>query len=1049
MLELLQNLLSPSQYMPHGQCYLWQTPLVWLHVTSDALVALAYFSIPAMLFYFVRKRGDIPFSDVFLLFGAFIILCGTGHLLNIWTLWHPAYWVSGVVQALTAIVSCYTALRLVELLPQFLALETPEHLESVNRELEKQIGERQRAEETLRMIVAGTSSATGSDFFPALAQTLATALDVAYVLVCEVTDSSRQCLRSLALWAVDRPGENIEYALAGTPCQEAVVTGALCAYPEHLQVLFPEASLVRELGVESYVGVPLLDAHHEAIGNLCILDVKSFQPDERTQAFLNVFAARAAAELQRKWAEDEKRRAYEELEFRVEERTAELLQTNTTLATEIQERTVAQAKLQQVAQREQATALVIRRMRQSLDLTTIFRATTEELRQAIGCDRTLIYRFKPDWSGQVLAESVAQGWSAIVPIQPGDLGVTRVAVDQADCIIKRLDGTEILIRDTYLQENEGGPYREKTNYCCVTDINQQAFDPCYLELLAFLQARAYVIVPIFCGSQLWGLLATYQNSGPRQWQSSEIQMVMQIGDQLGVAVQQAELFAQTQEQAEQLKQAKELADAANRAKSEFLASMSHELRTPLNVILGLTQLLNRDQTLTPEHQSYLTTISCSGEHLLELINGVLEMSKIEAGRLTFHESVFSLHHLLSSLQDMLSFRASAKGLQLEIETSPPVPQVIKTDEGKLRQILINLLGNAIKFTEHGHITLRVTTLEPTSATNNEQTTILFEVEDTGLGMTPGELQQLFQPFQQTRAGLIATEGTGLGLAISQQYAQLLGGKITAQSQLGQGSVFSVSIPVTVTEMAVPGRQTLVSGTVVGLAPNQPRYRILIAEDNPANRLVMTKLLGSIGFELREATNGYEAIDLWRSWQPHLIFMDIRMPGMDGYAVTRQIRQMEQARQRGEEHLPTPPSPHAPTIIIALTASAFTEQREETLAAGCDDFIRKPFRVQEIFEKMAYHLHLEYRYAVMPSEAQPALQAEYCGSLETHLLQEMPPDWLQRLHRAAVEGNDLQILELTKGIPTTISSVLTQQLKYLAENFQFDKITAAIAELQNH
>src|SRR5579883_474781 len=188
MLELVKNLLSPSQYIPHGHCYLWQTPLVGLHVVSDALIAIAYFSIPAMLIHFIRRRGDVPFSNVFVLFGTFIVLCGAGHLLDIWTLWYPTYWLSGIEQALTAIVSFYTALRLIELLPQFLALQTPEQLEAINHELEKQIAERQRAEETLQTIVAGTASVTGNDFFPALVQNLAIALDVAYVMVCETVD---------------------------------------------------------------------------------------------------------------------------------------------------------------------------------------------------------------------------------------------------------------------------------------------------------------------------------------------------------------------------------------------------------------------------------------------------------------------------------------------------------------------------------------------------------------------------------------------------------------------------------------------------------------------------------------------------------------------------------------------------------------------------------------------------------------------------------------------------------------------------------------------
>ena len=347
MLELVKSLLSPSYYIPHGHCYLWQTPLVSLFVVSDALIAIAYFSIPVMLIYFVRKRGDLPFSKIFVMFGAFIVLCGIGHLLDILTLWYPAYWVSGLERAMTALVSCYTALQLSELLPQFLALKTPDHLEAINQELEKQVAERQRTEETLQAIVAGTSSVAGNDFFPALAQNLATALDVAYVLVCETVDPSLQKLRTLAKWSGDQLAENVEYDLSGTPCQVALESKSIYIYPDRLQQLFPEVTLLKELGAESYVGVPLLNVDHNPIGHLCIFDVKPSLIDDRTKALLNVFAARAATELQRKWAEDEKLRAYEELEFRVEERTAELVTANSILEGQIRERIVAEAALQQ------------------------------------------------------------------------------------------------------------------------------------------------------------------------------------------------------------------------------------------------------------------------------------------------------------------------------------------------------------------------------------------------------------------------------------------------------------------------------------------------------------------------------------------------------------------------------------------------------------------------------------------------------------------------------------------------------------------------------
>jgi signal transduction histidine kinase/CheY-like chemotaxis protein len=562
-------------------------------------------------------------------------------------------------------------------------------------------------------------------------------------------------------------------------------------------------------------------------------------------------------------------------------------------------------------------------------------------------------------------------------------------VDSSDCIVKQLDGTEVVIQDTYLRERSGGPYHQKSSFCCVQDIYQQGFSPCYLDFLESLQVRAYVIVPIFCGNKLWGLLCVYQNTRPREWQATEIQMVAQISDQLGVAVQQAELLAQTHHQAEALNQAKDAADAANQAKSEFLTNMSHELRTPLNVILGLTQLLNQDNTLTQETQHFLETIGSSGEHLLGLINGVLEMSKIEAGGLTFQESTFDLRRLVNNLKDMMHFRATSKGLQLKVEYSSGLPSVVQTDEGKLRQVLINLLGNAIKFTQTGSVTLRVSSREEHQSSAARRVTLLFEVEDTGSGIAPEELQRLFQPFQQTRSGLAASEGTGLGLSISQKYAQALGGSIVARSQEGSGSVFSLHITVI---CAAPGSgpdvgKTIV-GKVIGLASPQP-WRILVVEDNSGNRLVLTRLLTKVGFEVREATNGQEAIELWQNWQPHLIFMDIRMPILSGYEATREIRHRESQ------------SLAVPTKILALTASTFSEHRQDTLAVGCDDFIGKPFKAQEILGKIAQHLKVEYCYEDTSSPDDRSEQVE--PVLEPSLLQAMSSSWIEQLYLASIQG----------------------------------------------
>lgn len=1037
--ELLPNFLSSKNYyIPHGHCYLWQKPLVALHLVSDALIAIAYFSIPVMLIYFVRKRGDMPFSNVFVLFGAFIILCGTGHLLDIWTLWHPDYWVSGIVRAITAIVSCYTALQLMELLPQFLALRSPEQLEAINQELEKQIAKRKRTEETLEMIVAGTASVTGNDFFPALVQNLATALGVSYAVVFKTIDNSLQKIQSINFWHKDRLGENFEYELINTPCQNVVQKNMLCAYPNGLQDIFPNNALLEQLGAVSYIGVPLVNVDHKVIGNLCIVDVKPLEISDRIKTLLQVFAARASAELQRKWAEEDKNRAYEELEFRVEKRTIELVQVNHTLELEIQERITTETAMRVMAEREKATSHIIQQMRQSLNLESIFQATTAELRQAVNCDRVLIYRFQPDWSGELVAESVSLPWYPVLSIQGRNPKLTEISVDQNNCVITQLTDSGILIRDTYLQDNAGGIYHQENSYCCVNDIYKAGFETCYLELLEQLQARAYIIAPIFSGNQLWGLLAVYQNGSSRQWQNPEIQIVTQISSQLGVAVQQAELFAQTQKQAEELKLAKEAADAASLAKSEFLANMSHELRTPLNAILGFTQLMQRDHTLSSEHQRYTEIVNQSGEHLLGLINDVLEMSKIEAGRLTLSAVEFNLHNLLQSLAAMLQQKAVSKGLQLNFDYDPTVPQYIKTDENKLRQVLINLLGNAIKFTEKGQVTLRVRCQELSGEVEETAKSgfpmpyhLFFEIEDSGTGIGSEEIGHLFQAFQQTRSGRQSKEGTGLGLRISQKFVQLMGGEITVESELGKGSCFRFDFQADVPEAVAIAQLSSPLLDAVSIAPGQITYRILIVEDNPANRLLLSNILSRLGFAVLQAENGEEGIALWQEWQPHLIFMDMRMPILDGYQAARQIRYLAQELNNKNGQI------YPPTKIIALTASAFTEQKQESLDAGCDDFVSKPFRWEEILEVLSKHLQVEYVYEKTEvSLISPS--ADFV--LDPAALAMMPVSWISQLHMAAAQGNDSSSLHLLAQIPSE-HTALIQTLTQLIETYQFDKIIA--------
>ncbi len=704
----------------------------------------------------------------------------------------------------------------------------------------------------------------------------------------------------------------------------------------------------------------------------------------------------------------------------------------------ITDRKQAQEALWESVEREKAIASVIQRMRSSLDISDIFAATTQELRQLLKCDRVAVYRFNPDWSGTFVAESVANGWLEMVRQQKNDPTLTENALAAEPCTVKSWYSPPHPVRDTYLQNTRGGVYARGSAYRAISDIYNAGFPTCYVNLLEKLQAKAYIIVPIFSGDKLWGLLASYQNSGPRIWCEAEINIAVQIGTQLGVALQQAELLAQTQLQAIALQKAKETADRANRAKSEFLASMSHELRTPLNAILGFSQLMSRDESLDTHQKENLSIINRAGEHLLHLINDILEMSKIDAGRITLNENSFDLYRLLDTVEKMLQIQARSKGLQLIFDRACEVPQYIRTDESKLRQILLNLLGNAIKFTEKGGVTIRVGTehrewgsshheeiLPDASFHKRHPTRLFFEIEDTGPGISPEEMNKLFEPFAQTETGRKSQQGTGLGLPISKKFAELMGGELKVSSQIDRGSIFTFNIkicPADVIEMQINREK----GKLIGSAPNQSDYRILVVEDVKVNRQLLVQILKNAGLSAREAENGREAIALWESWQPHLIWMDMRMPVMDGYEATKQIK----AHPSG-----------ASTAIIALTASAFEEERKAVLESGCDDFVRKPFREEEIIEKLEQYLGVRFLYEEPADfqEDEPASREEVTPShsLEFYM-SKMPADWVALMYQAARECSDDKIHRLIEEIPPE-NDPLAQALSNLADNFMFHEI----------
>jgi PAS domain S-box-containing protein len=460
--------------------------------------------------------------------------------------------------------------------------------------------------------------------------------------------------------------------------------------------------------------------------------------------------------------------------------------------------------------------------------------------------------------------------------------------------------------------------------------------------------------------------------------------------------------------------AKEAAEAANRAKSLFLANMSHELRTPLNAVLGFSEMLAHDPVATENQLEMLKVINRSGEHLLAMINDVLDLSKIEAGAVSLECKAFDLRQTMEDIARMFELRAEEAGLRFRLEIDDGLAGFVRGDSGKLRQVLINLLGNAVKFTHSGEVALCVRT-EPSAGGGLR---LQLEVRDTGEGIPPDKQQEIFEPFVQL-ANSRSVKGTGLGLTITRSFVELMGGCIRVESEPGGGACFVVELPVAPAEADEAEAEFYRGPPVLGLLPDQPEWRVLVVEDRLESRLLLTRRLEQAGFVVRQATNGVEALTLFQQWRPQFIWMDMRMPVMDGYEATRRIRAMAGGKE---------------VKIAALTASAFKEQHQKILEAGCDAVLHKPARSAEVFDLLARLLGVQYRYATAPVKDGERVAVP----LDAAMMRRLPAELRPLLFKKSRELDYMAVMALVEQVRAT-DRELAQGLAGLVRGYHFDII----------
>ncbi len=609
---------------------------------------------------------------------------------------------------------------------------------------------------------------------------------------------------------------------------------------------------------------------------------------------------------------------------------------------DINDRKQMELALQNSLQRERMLNHFVQTIRNSLDLEVVFNAATNAIANLLNLEQVTIVQYLPE----------RKSWKQVAVFQEGGDLFNKVGLEIPD---------------------EGNPFAERLKrmeIVQVDDVNEIE-DEINREL-AKNASGAWLLVPIIVNEQVWGSLSSRKTYNIKPWESQEIELAQAISNQLAIAIQQATLYQQLQlelierKQTEiKLAQAKESAETANKAKSEFLANMSHEIRTPMNGVIGMAQLL-ATTPLSDDQKHFVQIILDSGDALLTIINDILDLSKIESGKLNLEAQEFNLIDTLNSACNLLSKQAFDKGINLRYQVQPNIPKMFIGDSSRLRQILINLIGNAIKFTERGSIAIAVSGKSMTANTYE----LRFAIADTGIGINSEHIGNLFKPFMQADTSINRQfGGTGLGLAICKRLVELMGGTIWVESlgNIGgsphqdwnitrtdtplQGSIFhfAIGLPVHASNQSIEASDSLAS-IDVEIIPEQLPIKILIVEDNILNQKITQLMLKKLGYESDIIENGQECLTILSNPNPatayEIIFMDVQMPVMDGITATKRIR----------ENLS---SPHKPWIV-ALTADALADEQKACMDAGMNDFISKPVRIKEVSRAIAAYIQQQER-----------------------------------------------------------------------------------------